>query len=325
MPLAHPLGPPVNLGFPLGLLAAPALIVEETMAKTITRWLISDLSGERVLESEGTALSFQLDGTSYVIDLTRREANLLRAKLGPFTNGARKAQKAREREQVLAVQRKRLARKQAERKRLEQKQAAEEAMEPVKLTPPAPVAARVEEPAAPAPAKRDESRDWPQPAAETLFEDSPPTVSVSSPSIAQTPFSPRVNEVEALDDSPVEHTPIDAMPDYENEGEDMESPVAPLATNLFQAPPAIARGARPDVTLKRVPADPQTVRVWAQHHGIRVPQRGRIPDEVMNAFERNQSERQSNVALPGGTRQETPKRAPAPALDPETLFAAPNV
>lgn len=296
------------------------------MAKTITRWLISDLSGERVLEAEGTALSFQLDGTSYVIDLTRREANLLRAKLGPFTNGARKAQKAREREQVLATQRKRLAKKQAEKKRLEQKQAAE-AEKVAQTTPPTPVTARVEEPAAP-PVAHEESRDWPQPTPDTLFDGPPPALSASQVksgnSVSLITTSSASGDVEGVDDSPVERTPIDAMPDYENEGEDMETPVAPLATNLFQAPPAIAMGARPDVTLKRVPADPQTVRVWAQHHGIRVPQRGRIPDEVMEAFDRSQAERQSNAALPGGTRQETPKRQ-APVVDPGALFAAPGV
>jgi len=46
-----------------------------------------------------------------------------------------------------------------------------------------------------------------------------------------------------------------------------------------------ARVARSGSRSVRVGPDPKTVRAWAGSHGIQVPQRGRIPADVIEQFE----------------------------------------
>lgn len=61
------------------------------MAQRVITILSSDISGEEIQDGKGETVSFALDGTSYEIDLTKKEADALRASLETYVKAARKA------------------------------------------------------------------------------------------------------------------------------------------------------------------------------------------------------------------------------------------
>lgn len=61
------------------------------MAQRVITILSSDISGEEIQEGKGETVSFALDGTSYEIDLTKKEADALRSSLEQYVKAARKA------------------------------------------------------------------------------------------------------------------------------------------------------------------------------------------------------------------------------------------
>jgi hypothetical protein len=59
------------------------------MAQRVVVRLIDDLSGAEVPAGKGETVSFGLDGTSYEIDLTAKNASVLRKALRPYVEAAR--------------------------------------------------------------------------------------------------------------------------------------------------------------------------------------------------------------------------------------------
>lgn len=61
------------------------------MAQKVVVQLIDDLDGTPLTDGEGSTVSFSLEGTSYEIDLSKENADKLRAALAPYISAARRA------------------------------------------------------------------------------------------------------------------------------------------------------------------------------------------------------------------------------------------
>src|ERR671937_688723 len=75
------------------------------MAEQVIKCLIDDLDGS---EAEET-VSFAIDGVTYEIDLSAENAGILRDRLSPFVEGARRAGGVRRRRRRVASSRERSA------------------------------------------------------------------------------------------------------------------------------------------------------------------------------------------------------------------------
>lgn len=67
------------------------------MAQHVVIRLTDDLSGAAIPAGNGETVSFDLDGRSYEIDLTAKNASVLRKALRPFVEAARPVKAARRR------------------------------------------------------------------------------------------------------------------------------------------------------------------------------------------------------------------------------------
>jgi hypothetical protein len=59
------------------------------MAQRVEVQLTDDLSGVAIRAGKGETVTFSLDGTSYEIDLTAKNANMLRKALRPYVEAGR--------------------------------------------------------------------------------------------------------------------------------------------------------------------------------------------------------------------------------------------
>jgi hypothetical protein len=65
------------------------------MAQRVVVRLTDDLSGAEIPAGKGETVTFDLDGTSYEIDLTAKNASVLRKALRPYVEAARPVKGAR--------------------------------------------------------------------------------------------------------------------------------------------------------------------------------------------------------------------------------------
>jgi hypothetical protein len=65
------------------------------MAQRVVTILTSDISGKEIESGQGETVSFALDGTSYEIDLTKKEADELRGALKNYVALGRRASPSR--------------------------------------------------------------------------------------------------------------------------------------------------------------------------------------------------------------------------------------
>lgn len=61
------------------------------MAQRVVTILSSDISGEEIPDGQGETVSFAVDGTTYEIDLTAKEADEFRASLKKYIKAGRRA------------------------------------------------------------------------------------------------------------------------------------------------------------------------------------------------------------------------------------------
>jgi hypothetical protein len=64
------------------------------MAQRVVVELVDDLDGSNIPEGKGETVTFALDGYTYEIDLTNKNATALRKALAPFTEKASRVGKA---------------------------------------------------------------------------------------------------------------------------------------------------------------------------------------------------------------------------------------
>ena len=65
------------------------------MAQRVVVRLTDDLSGAEIPAGKGETITFDLDGTSYEIDLAAKNASVLRKALQPYVEAARPVKRAR--------------------------------------------------------------------------------------------------------------------------------------------------------------------------------------------------------------------------------------
>jgi len=65
------------------------------MAQRVVTILSSDISGTEIEDGKGETVSFALDGTAYEIDLTKKEADELRASLETYIKAGRRKSSGR--------------------------------------------------------------------------------------------------------------------------------------------------------------------------------------------------------------------------------------